>query len=79
MFQLQAPTYGLAEQAASIIRAQYNGLPPPSASATLTMSGTALPSTSANGNKNGAPQRASQTFSAVLAGVLAAALVMRRF
>jgi hypothetical protein len=78
MFQLQAPTYGLAEQASSIIRAQYNGVPPPSASATLT-SGITHPSTSVSGSKNEASPHASQTFFTVLAGVLAAVLAMKSF
>lgn len=42
--QLQIPTYGLAEQAANILRAQYNGIPlaqpssvaPPSATSSLS-------------------------------------------
>ncbi|KAF8521572.1 alcohol oxidase [Hysterangium stoloniferum] len=50
---LQAPTYGLAELAASIIRAQYNGLPPPYASITTTPTGVPVPSTTAVGAKNG--------------------------
>lgn len=41
---LQAPTYGVAEQAAEIIRAFYNGIPPPSASITSTPTGVAIPS-----------------------------------
>ncbi|TDL26525.1 alcohol oxidase [Rickenella mellea] len=53
---LQAPTYGLAEQAANILKAQYNGIPPPSASTTSTPSGVSVspaPTTTGNG-KNGA-------------------------
>lgn len=40
-----APTYGMAEQAAEIIRAQYNNIAPPAVSA--TMSQTTATSTSA--------------------------------
>lgn len=78
MMQLQAPTYGLAEQAASIIRAQYNGVPPPSASTSSTPTGITMPSTtSGSGNKNEASPHTTQTFFSVLsAGVLAVAVAM---
>lgn len=38
---LMAPTYGMAEQAASIIRAQYNGIPPPASTVSTSAPGSA--------------------------------------
>ncbi|KAG9092233.1 hypothetical protein FS749_015901 [Ceratobasidium sp. UAMH 11750] len=54
---LMAPTYGMAEQAASIIRAQYNGVPPPASTVSTSAPGSATQTgTSPNkpdGNSNG--------------------------
>ncbi|KAF8584262.1 GMC oxidoreductase [Ramaria rubella] len=70
---LQAPTYGLAEQAASIIRAQYNGVPPPSASTTSTPTGIAVPSTTAS-RKNG--ERALSPVAGIFGSVLGATFAL---
>lgn len=52
-----APTYGVAEQAAEIIRAQYNNVPPPGAS--VTMSSTSSTSTSATTATSNFPPKSS--------------------
>ncbi|CAE6528720.1 unnamed protein product [Rhizoctonia solani] len=49
---LMAPTYGMAEQAAFIIRAQYNGVPPPASTVSTSAPGSAT-QTTAPGNGNG--------------------------
>ncbi|KAF8758019.1 alcohol oxidase [Rhizoctonia solani] len=49
---LMAPTYGMAEQAASIIRAQYNGVPPPASTVPTSASGSATQTANPN-NGNG--------------------------
>ncbi|KAF8512330.1 alcohol oxidase [Gautieria morchelliformis] len=76
---LQAPTYGLAEQGASIIRAQYNGVPPPSASTTSTPTGLPVPSTTSVSTKNAASSHASQMPFALLLSVFTAALAAGSF
>ncbi|KAG8919964.1 hypothetical protein FRC01_001012 [Tulasnella sp. 417] len=49
---LMAPTYGLAEQAAMIIKSQYNGTPSPAALQTQTTTATSQPTeTSSSNNK----------------------------
>ncbi|KIJ54722.1 GMC oxidoreductase [Sphaerobolus stellatus SS14] len=50
---LQSLTYGLGEQAASIIRAQYNGLPPPAALTTATPTSASVPSTTSKSGSTG--------------------------
>ncbi|KAG9123084.1 hypothetical protein FRC07_000258 [Ceratobasidium sp. 392] len=52
---LMAPTYGMAEQAASIIRAQYNGIPPPASTVSTSAPGSATqtPGPNSNGGGNG--------------------------
>ncbi|CCO33181.1 Choline dehydrogenase Short=CDH [Rhizoctonia solani AG-1 IB] len=50
---LMAPTYGMAEQAASIIRAQYNGVPPPASIVPTSTSSPTQTTTPGNGSGNG--------------------------
>ncbi|QRW02509.1 GMC oxidoreductase [Ceratobasidium sp. AG-Ba] len=54
---LMAPTYGMAEQAASVIKAQYNGAPPPASTVSTSAPGSATQTgspSSSGGNTNGA-------------------------
>ncbi|KAG8903233.1 hypothetical protein FRC00_000217 [Tulasnella sp. 408] len=76
---LMAPTYGLAEQAAMIIKSQYNGTPAPAAfyngtatSSSANPSGTA--SNSNNNNQSDAASRLSTSISAM--GVLVLAFIL---
>ncbi|TFK85315.1 GMC oxidoreductase [Polyporus arcularius HHB13444] len=76
---LQAPTYGLAEQAAKIIRATYNGVGWPSSSGNSS-SGSNNGSNNGNGSsdqtdKNSASRLASSGALALAAGALLAALL----
>jgi choline dehydrogenase len=48
-----APTYGMAEQAASIIRAQYNGIPPPASTVSTSAPGSATQTGTSSNNPNG--------------------------
>ncbi|CAE6515263.1 unnamed protein product [Rhizoctonia solani] len=50
---LMAPTYGMAEQAASIIRAQYNGVPPPASTVSTSAPGSATQTTAPGGSNSG--------------------------
>ncbi|EJF64278.1 GMC oxidoreductase [Dichomitus squalens LYAD-421 SS1] len=81
---LQAPTYGLAEQAAKIIRATYNGVGWPSASGDNSASGSNTSTTAAapsstnvtTGHKNGASTLSySGSLVLAVAGALAALLL----
>jgi len=69
---LMSPTYGLAEQAAEMLRAQYNLGEIPGVTSTPTSSSTSTPTTSA---KSSASSLFS-AFSPALAGAAAIALVM---
>jgi len=75
---LQAPTYGLAELAAEIIRSYYNGTPPPGANST-TGSGTSTasltgPAPSGSHTTNGASAISANTL-AIWLGLLAVGLL----
>lgn len=79
---MQAPTYGLAEQAAKIIRATYNGVGWPSAvaanstSTSTTSSHTASASQTPQQDNNGALTLSSRSaFALAAAGVLASLLL----
>ncbi|KAI0640658.1 GMC oxidoreductase [Trametes meyenii] len=77
---LQAPVYGLAEQAARIIRATYNGVGWPSANSnasSTSTSSTSAPSatTSTQADHNGAIAAAPRVFALAIAGVLASLLL----
>jgi choline dehydrogenase len=77
--QLQAPTYGVAEQAANIIRSFYNQTPKPGTVSTSTTTATATaggPSSStgsSSGSKSGSPSSTPRAAGAtmLLLGVVA--------
>ncbi|KAF8594154.1 alcohol oxidase, partial [Ceratobasidium sp. AG-I] len=50
---LMAPTYGMAEQAASIIRAQYNNVPPPASTVSTSAPGSATQTGTPSGSNPG--------------------------
>ena len=75
---MMAPTYGLAEQTAELIKSQYNGTPMPNANSTSSSASgtsTGLPvQTKDNGSSNGAPATrpaVAVSFLALLAGFVA--------
>lgn len=73
---LQAPTYGLAERAANIIRATYNGIGQDSGSNSGSGSGSNNGSGQNDTGNNGAlPHASSASFALVVAGVLASLLL----
>ncbi|EPQ56218.1 glucose-methanol-choline oxidoreductase [Gloeophyllum trabeum ATCC 11539] len=69
---LQAPVYGLAEQASTIIRAKYNGVTLPWASASPSSTSSASPSSTGTSHKSAATPRSSSNLTMALVSVAAA-------
>jgi choline dehydrogenase len=78
--QLQAPTYGVAEQAANIIRSFYNQTPKPGTVSTSTTTATATAggassSSGSSGPKSGSPSSTPRAAGATMVLLGAVALL----